>query len=99
MVARRPPKQLTTGSGIEWSPVMTKDGSNIVYFHADAHQPGQPVLLKGQRTQMLALESLPAEFPNLFSKNAEVQQDKLRIARGLGLITPSSAMCRSQRRS
>jgi dipeptidyl aminopeptidase/acylaminoacyl peptidase len=80
-VAGGPGKQLTHGNGIEWSPTLTGDGKALVYFHADARQPGQPTLLLDEKSRPLAPESLPETFPGKLL--VEPQQVLLPAADGL----------------
>jgi dipeptidyl aminopeptidase/acylaminoacyl peptidase len=62
-VAEGQPKQLSSGTSIEWSPVITSDGTAVAYLQADARQPGQPTLLVDQQPRCMAKEILPADFP------------------------------------
>jgi dipeptidyl aminopeptidase/acylaminoacyl peptidase len=64
-VDRASPTQLTTGRGIEWSPVIVGDGNTVAYIAADAQRPPQPTvwsLEKGQ-ARPLAADRVPADFP------------------------------------
>jgi len=78
-----PPKQLTFGNGIEWSPAITDDGKAIAYFQADARQPGQPAILIDRENRKLAPESLPSDFPQ--QALVEPQQVILPAADGLSI--------------
>jgi uncharacterized protein (TIGR03067 family) len=55
-------KQLTSGTGIEWSPVAI-EGWTVAYLHADARHPGQPTLW-GEQNRQLAPNSLRSDFPS-----------------------------------
>jgi len=58
------PSRLTTGEGIEWSPVMTSDGATIALLHSDGQRPARPAILAtGGAIRDLAPESLPSDFP------------------------------------
>jgi len=58
------PTRLTTGEGIEWSPVMMSDGVTVALLHSDAQRPARPAILtNGGGIRDLAPESLPADFP------------------------------------
>ncbi len=64
-VAGDQPTRLTSGEGIEWSPVMLHDGAAIALLHSDAQRPARPaVLASGGEIRDLAPESLPADFPS-----------------------------------
>lgn len=58
------PTRLTGGEGLEWSPVATSDGPQIVMFHSDARSPARPALLGSSGVvRDLAPESMPKDFP------------------------------------
>lgn len=40
-----PVNAVTTGKGIEWSPVMTSDGKAVAFFRSDAKMPARPAIL------------------------------------------------------
>ena len=56
---------LTTGSGIEWSPVVTADGQNVAYLTSGAQRPPAPAVmpLSGGMSRAIGAERLPADFP------------------------------------
>ena len=60
------PKTITSGEKIEWSPVVTGDGTRLVYLGSDAQMPAMPYLmpLNGGPAVMLASETLPRDFPS-----------------------------------
>jgi dipeptidyl aminopeptidase/acylaminoacyl peptidase len=63
-VAGDHPTRLTTGEGIEWSPVMMSDGVTVALLHSDAQRPARPAILANAGgIRDLAPESLPADFP------------------------------------
>jgi dipeptidyl aminopeptidase/acylaminoacyl peptidase len=58
------PERLTGGEGIEWSPVVTSDGREIVLLRSDARWPARPARLgPGGAIRGLASESMPRDFP------------------------------------
>jgi dipeptidyl aminopeptidase/acylaminoacyl peptidase len=59
--------QLTSGQGIEWSPVTLSDGRTFVYLGSDATHPArvfQGELATDGKRQALAPETFPANFPS-----------------------------------
>jgi dipeptidyl aminopeptidase/acylaminoacyl peptidase len=61
-----PAAALTSGTGIEWSPVVTADGLFVAYLGSTAQKPPAPAvipLLGGSASRILATELLPADFP------------------------------------
>lgn len=64
-VAGGKPAPVTTGTGIEWSPVQTSDGKAIAMLRSDAKLPARPALLVGSAAPRdLAPEVIPASFPS-----------------------------------
>lgn len=62
-VARAQVKQLTSGTGLEWSPVVTAD-DRVLFMSATAQRPPVPAtLLKDGKPKLLAPELIPAKFP------------------------------------
>jgi dipeptidyl aminopeptidase/acylaminoacyl peptidase len=59
------PRPLTSGTGIEWSPVITGDGRTVAYLSADARRPPIPAVvpLEGGAPRPIATEHIPADFP------------------------------------
>ena len=58
------PVALTSGKGIEWSPVATSDGKAIAYLRSDARRPPQPVIQAGSApARELGPGAVPADFP------------------------------------
>jgi Tol biopolymer transport system component len=53
---------VTSGRGVEWSPVMTGDGKAIAYLASDARTPAHAVIEVGSEKPR-ALISLPNDFP------------------------------------
>ena len=56
---------MTPGDGLEWTPVITGDGSSLIYICATPQQPPLPAKmdLKNRNTTLLAEERLPDNFP------------------------------------
>ena len=59
------PTPLTTGTGIEWSPVVTADNQLVAFLRSDAQRPPGSCHHPGRRRYVRAIGSnvLPAEFP------------------------------------
>ena len=59
------PTPLTSGTGIEWSPVVTADGQTVAFLRSDAQRPPAPavVAVSGGNLRAIGLNTLPAEFP------------------------------------
>lgn len=76
------PKALTQGEKIEWSPAITGDGRQLVYFGSDARTPAMPYVmpLEGGPARMLAAQALPRDFPA--SKLVAPQQVVFKAADG-----------------
>jgi dipeptidyl aminopeptidase/acylaminoacyl peptidase len=60
-VASGSPAAITSGDGIEWSPLAA--GPDIVYLHSDARLPARPAVRSGADVHDLAPDSIPADFP------------------------------------
>ena len=60
-----PPVTLTSGTGIEWSPVVTADNQTIAFLAATAQRPPGPsiVPLAGGNARILGPSRLAADFP------------------------------------
>ena len=60
------PVALTSGTGIEWSPVVTADGQSVAFLGSTAQKPPAPgvVPLAGGNPRTLALDPLPSDFPS-----------------------------------
>ncbi|MGB7284305.1 MAG: prolyl oligopeptidase family serine peptidase [Candidatus Acidiferrum sp.] len=58
------PEAVTSGTGIETSPVLASDDRTILVLRSDAHTTMRPALLAGKgEIRDLAPQSLPADFP------------------------------------
>ena len=67
------PSQVTTGDGIEWSPVVTSGNEAIAFLHSDARRPPRAAIVIGAGAPKdLAPDALPADFPadQLFAPQA-----------------------------
>jgi dipeptidyl aminopeptidase/acylaminoacyl peptidase len=63
--AATPPVNMTRGTGIEWSPVVTADGQTVAFLRSDAQRPPAPAVvpIAGGNPRAIAASLLPAEFP------------------------------------
>jgi dipeptidyl aminopeptidase/acylaminoacyl peptidase len=61
-----PPVALTSGVGLEWSPVVTGDGQTVAFLHSTAARPPLPAVVPigGGAIRALAADRLPAAFPS-----------------------------------
>jgi dipeptidyl aminopeptidase/acylaminoacyl peptidase len=58
------PSALSSGKGIEWSPVATSDGKSIAHLRSDAQRPPRPAIQAANgEAKDLATGSVPADFP------------------------------------
>src|SRR5713101_4503107 len=57
------PQSLTKGETIEWSPVETGVGTQMVCLGSSATVPAMPVHLTARGRELLAQEALPTDFP------------------------------------
>ncbi len=64
-VDRAAPVQVTTGTGIEWNPVVTADGGHVAYFGSDVQKPGLPMVMPmaGGNAVSISADRIPADFP------------------------------------
>ena len=64
-VDRAAPEVLTPGAGLEWTPVVTGDGSTIAFIGATAQRPPLVATMpaNGGAARWLGEERIPAEFP------------------------------------
>ena len=56
-----PPRAVTTGEGLEWSPVVA--GGGVAFLHADGRNPARAAIQVEGQTKDLAPDSIPADFP------------------------------------
>jgi len=62
-VSGHAPVAVTTGTGIEWSPVIASNG-RILLLHSDAKLPGRPAILESSgKMRDLASGAIPPDFP------------------------------------
>ena len=59
---RAGPAPVTTGDGIEWSPVVISDGSAVAFLRSDAHRPPRAAIVIGSGAPKDLVPS-PADFP------------------------------------
>jgi dipeptidyl aminopeptidase/acylaminoacyl peptidase len=58
------PVAVTSGTGIEWSPVQTSDGKAVALLHSDAKMPARPAVIAGSAAPRdIAPELIPSSFP------------------------------------
>ena len=58
------PAPITSGTGLEWSPVQTSDGKAVAILRSDVKVPGRPALVVGTAAPRdIAPELIPASFP------------------------------------
>lgn len=65
-IAGGSPSQLTSGMGIEWSPVALNDGRTVTYIGSEATSPARPfatAVTFSHSTTVLAPETWPKDFP------------------------------------
>ena len=64
-VAGGKPAAVTSGTGIEWSPVQTSDGKAVAILRSDVKVPARPALVVGTTAPRdIAPELIPASFPS-----------------------------------
>src|SRR6185503_19643051 len=61
-----PPSPLTSGIGLEWSPVITGDGQSVVFLGSTAQRPPLPstVPMAGGQPRLIAANRVPSTFPS-----------------------------------
>jgi dipeptidyl aminopeptidase/acylaminoacyl peptidase len=62
------PAAITTGSGIEWNPVVTGDGKTVAFISAEAKRPPIPAAAPldaaaGNTPTLVAADHIPQDFP------------------------------------
>jgi dipeptidyl aminopeptidase/acylaminoacyl peptidase len=64
-VDRAAPEVLTPGEGLEWTPVVTGNGSAIAFLGATAQRPPVPAIMptNGGAMRWIGLDRIPADFP------------------------------------
>jgi dipeptidyl aminopeptidase/acylaminoacyl peptidase len=60
------PTPLTSGTGIEWSPVVTADGGTVAFLTADAQRSPVPAVISmsGGIPRRIGLDRIPPDFPS-----------------------------------
>ena len=64
MTDGKPQEALTSGETMEWSPVQTGDGKNIVCLGSTATVPAMPYVVTATGRDMIAKQAMPADFPS-----------------------------------
>ena len=59
-----PQQALTKGETIEWSPVETSDGANVLCLGSTATTPSLPYLITSSTRELIAKAALPSDFPS-----------------------------------
>jgi dipeptidyl aminopeptidase/acylaminoacyl peptidase len=64
-VDRAAPEVMTPGTGLEWTPVFTSNGSSIAFIGATAQRPPVPALMpaSGGAIKWLGSDRIPSDFP------------------------------------
>ncbi|HTM30219.1 MAG TPA: prolyl oligopeptidase family serine peptidase [Vicinamibacterales bacterium] len=57
------PSAVTTGAGIEWSPVMAETGTVTAFFRSDARTPPHVEIKSGEAAPRMVQGTLPTGFP------------------------------------
>ncbi len=78
-----PLRQLTSGKGIEWSPVVPPGSGRIVLLCSTARQPAAPAVipLTGGKPKLIAAHLIPSRFP--MKKLVEPKQVIFKAADGM----------------
>jgi dipeptidyl aminopeptidase/acylaminoacyl peptidase len=64
VVGDAPPRPLTSGETIEWSPVQTGEGESILCLGSTATSPAMPYEVTATGREMIAQQALPSDFPS-----------------------------------
>src|SRR5258708_34952837 len=57
---------LTSGTGLEWAPILTEDGNTVAFISATAQQCPTPAILKlngDSKMQLIGASLIPSELP------------------------------------
>jgi dipeptidyl aminopeptidase/acylaminoacyl peptidase len=57
------PNELTRGTGLEWSPVVTADAGTVAILHSDPRVPARAAIVDGGAIEDLAPAAMPSDFP------------------------------------
>jgi len=82
-VAGGPVTPLTSGTGIEWAPMMTSDGRAVAFLRSDARGPARPAILVGSGP---ARDLAPASIPNDFPAKALVEPQPVIFSAADGMM-------------
>src|SRR6185437_1379024 len=63
-IAGGAPTPLTHGDTLEWTPVISADGTQVVCLGSTATTPAMPYLITANGRQELASQALPADYPS-----------------------------------
>ena len=87
-IDRSDARVLTPGTGLEFSPVVTSDGTTIAFLGATATQPAMPMVMPagGGAARGIAASRLPATFP----------RDQLVVPRPVTFRAPDGLLIRAQ---
>jgi len=81
-VGGQAPRAITSGNGIEYSPIILSDQNTVAFLRSDAKAPERASIISGTNAARdLAPESIPAEFPQ--SALVEPQQVIFSAADGM----------------
>ena len=81
-VGGQAPRAITSGNGIEYSPIILSDQNTVAFLRSDAKAPERASIISGTNAARdLAPESIPAEFPH--SALVEPQQVIFSAADGM----------------
>ena len=61
-----PPMPMTSGAGLEWSPVVTGDGRTVAFLESTAQRPPVPAVMPigGGAIRAVGADRVPANFPS-----------------------------------
>ncbi len=78
-------QQITSGKGIEWSPVVSSSGKFLIYFCSTAYQPASPAVLEisSKKQKLISSHLIPKEFP--INELVEPQQVIFKSPDGLNI--------------
>ena len=83
-IDRVAPRVITEGTGLEWSPVVTGDGTSIAYIGATPQRPPLPAVIPmdGGSPAWIGTDRIPSDFPAHLTAPTKVV---IRSADGLGV--------------
>ena len=90
------PRQITKGSGVEWSPIANNNG-DLFIIASDYNSPAHPYLVKGNGQLIsLAPKSIPKLFPKKFLIKPWTLGKKALILRGNNFLQAILSLMHSQ---